>query len=206
MICKKQNAKYQNVRYEMKRTLILTISTLLVFTVAIGISSCSENSISNPVDPAASIGIPADEIQWVQAKPEVVKKFAALERKVWDGAMITAAEGGTVGGWYTWNNSANFPAGAVSEDTYVTVEVKYMWKWGVLYVELLPSGTFNVPVEVTMSWDCLHVNWMNVQNLKIYYSQNGKEWFEIEGDISINYMNRTCTFETLHFTRFGWGF
>jgi len=190
----------------MRKKINLAISLLLIFIVAIGINSCSENAISNPNEPAESVGITFDDIQWVQAQPEFLEKFNTLNKKVVDGALITAAEGGTVGGYKTYHNSVSIPAGAVTEDTYVTVEVKSQSRKGIIYVEFLPSGSFNVPVEVTMSWAALNIDKDDVENLSIYYSQDGDAWFLIDSNLVVNWRDRTCTFEVDHFTRFGWGF
>jgi len=189
----------------MKTRTNLLICVLLVFAVAVFINSCSENSVSNPDDPSLSVGVHVDDIQWVSAKPEFTSKMTALKKFVVDGQLITAADGGVVGGANTLNNMVEFPANAVSEDTYITVEVKYN-KNGIFYVEFLPSGTFNEFVDVTLSWDYLDIDASSVEDLTIYFSQDGgKYWFPIDTELVVNYENKTVTFKIDHFTRFGWG-
>jgi len=188
----------------MKARTSLLISILLIFVVAVFINGCSENSISNPGDPAKSVGIYVDDIQWVSAKPEFINKIMTLKKPV-AGQLITVAGGGVVGGENTFNNSVVFPANAVSEDTYVTVEVKYNSS-GVIYVEFLPSGSFNEFVEVTLSWAYLNVDAVTIDDLNVYFSQDdGTYWFCLDSEASLYDEAKTVTFKIDHFTRFGWG-
>jgi len=190
----------------MKVRTHLLFSLLLIFAVAIFVNGCSENSISNPGEPAQSVGIHVDDIQWVSATPEFTSKMTALKKFVIDGKLITVADGGVVGGENTFNNSVVFPANAVGEDTYVTVEVKYN-KHGIFYVEFLPGGTFNEFVEATLSWEHLDIDKPTIEELNIYFSQDGgKYWFPVDSEVMIDYDLKTATFKTSHFSRYGWGF
>ncbi len=189
----------------MKRRTGLLLSLVLIFSVAIFINGCSENSVSSPNEPVESIGINVDDIQWVSAKPEFVSKLKSLKKSVIDGKLISVTEGGTVGGENTYNNSVVFPPGAVNEDTYVTVEVKYN-KNGVVWVEFLPSGSFNEFVDMTLSWEYLDIDEPSIADLNIYFSHDdGEYWFLLDSEPVINYVNKTVTFKTNHFTRYGWG-
>lgn len=190
----------------MKKKNQVAVIGLLVFAAALLIVGCSENSVSNPGDAAQASGIHVDDIQWIEAKPEFAEKFTALQKFVVDGKLITASEGGVVGGPQTFNNSVNFPPNAVSEDTYVTVQVKQN-RQKLFYVEFLPSGNFNELVEVTLSWAHLDLEDENViENLTVYYNQdNGNFWFPVDSEILIDYDHKTATFKIDHFTRYGWG-
>lgn len=194
-----------NVRYGMKTRKHLLISLLLIFAVAIFINGCSENSVSNPGDPAQSVGIYVDDIQWVAAKPEFVSKLTSLKKSVIDGKMITPAAGGRVGGKSTYNNAVEFPPNAVKENTYVTVEVECNDD-GIVWVEFLPSGSFEELVEITLSWEHLDIDTPSIADLNIYFSQdNGNYWFLVDSGTMIDYEAKTITFKIDHFTRFGWG-
>ncbi|MBC8491818.1 MAG: hypothetical protein H8D42_04590 [Candidatus Marinimicrobia bacterium] len=189
----------------MKWKTHLLFSLVLIFSVLIFINGCSENSVSNPSEPVESIGIHMDDIQWVSAKPEFVSQLKALKKSVIDGKLISVAEGGTVGGENTYNNSVVFPPGAFNEDTYVTVEVEYN-KNGIVWVEFLPSGSFNEFVEATLSWEHLDIDELLIADLNIYFSQDdGEYWFNLDSEPVINYENKTVTYKTNHFTRYGWG-
>lgn len=190
----------------MKTKRQVAVIGLLVFAAAFLVTGCSENSISSPGDPVQAVGIHVDDIQWIPAKSEFAEKFTALRKFVVDGKLITASEGGVVGGPQTYNNSVNFPPNAVDEDTYVTVEVKQSGP-RLFYVEFLPSGNFNEMVEVTLSWAHLDLDAEHlIESLKIYYSQdNGKYWFPADSEILIDPDLKTATFKIDHFTRFGWG-
>jgi len=191
----------------MKRKTSLIISLLLMIVAVAFINGCSENSVSGPDNPAESAGIYVNDIQWAPVKPEFINNLKALKKEVTAGKLITAAKGGVVGGANTFNNKVVFPPGAVDKDTYVTVTVNYDKKINNLaYIEFLPSGSFNKPVEVTLSWDFLDVDISSVADLKAYFSQDGGDyWFPVESSIDVNYDTKTAKFLIDHFTRFGWG-
>ena len=188
----------------MKVKMNLAVS-LLIIVAAVFIIGCSESSVSGPEETAQAAGIYVDDIQWVSAKPEFITKMTALKKKVKEEKLITVVNGGAVGGEYTFNNSVMFPPNALTEDTKVSVEVKYNDK-GIVYVEFLPSGSFNEFVEMTLSWEYLDIDEPSIADLNIYFSQDdGSYWFLLDSGATIDYDAKTVTFKIDHFTRFGWG-
>lgn len=193
----------------MKQRTLLLISLVLVFSVAIFINGCSENSVSNPNEPVESIGIHVDDIQWIPVKSEVMEKLKALAKTGMTGKMITPESGGIVGGNMTLDNKVEIPPYAIDEKTYFTVEVlcfegKEQTATG---VEFLPSMTFEKDVTVTLSWAFLDLDEDDEDlEFNIYYSLDGGElWFPLDSETVINYEDETVTFQTDHFTRYGWG-
>ena len=194
----------------MKRRTGLLFSLVLSFSVAIFINGCSENSLSNPSEPVESIGIHADDIQWIPAKPEVMEKLNALSKTGMTGKMITPKDGGVVGGHMTLDNKVEIPSYAVKEKTYVTVEVLYIddkLQTGT-GVEFLPSMTFEKDVKITLSWAFLDLDDDEEFEFNIYFSDDGGYvWFPLEKTkLVIDYDKKTVTFKTDHFSRYGWGF
>jgi hypothetical protein len=193
----------------MKRRTGLLFSLVLIFSVAIFINGCSENSLSNPNEPVESIGIHADDIQWIPAKPEVMEKLNALAKIGKTGKMIIPENGGIVGGHMTLDNKVEIPPDAVKEKIYVTVEVlciegKQQTGMG---VEFLPSMYFEKDVEVTLSWAFLDLGDSEEFEFNIYFSDDGGYvWFLLETEMIIDYDKKTVTFKTDHFSRYGWGF
>ncbi len=195
----------------MKRRTGLLFSLFLIFAVAIFINGCSENSVSSPNDPVKSIGIHVDDIQWIPVKAEVMEKLKALAKTGKTGKMITPDVGGIVGGNMTFENKVELPPYAVDENTFVTVEVLCIEdkKQTSAGVEFLPSMTFEKDVTITLSWTFLDLENDVVPDFNIYFSEDGGYvWFPLEEDTDmvIDYDEKTVTFITDHFSRYGWGF
>ncbi len=193
----------------MKRGTYLLLSLVLIFSVAVFINGCSENSVSNPNEPVESIGIHVDDIQWIPVKTEVLEKLKALAKTGMTGKMITPDVGGIVGGNMTFENKVELPPYAVEENTFVTVEVLCIEdkKQTSAGVEFLPSMTFEKDVEVTLSWAFLDLEDGEEFKFNIYFSEDGGYvWFPLDKDkVVIDYDEKTVTFKTDHFTRYGWG-
>ena len=193
----------------MKQRTHLLLSLVLIFSVAIFINGCSENSVSNPNEPVESIGIHVDDIRWIPVKTEVLEKLNALSKIGTAGKMITPQNGGVVGGHITLDNKVEIPPYAVKEKTYVTVKVLCIegkQQTGV-GVEFLPSMTFEKDVEVTLSWAFLDLEDGEEFKFNIYFSDDGGYvWFPLDKTkLFIDYDKKTVTFKTKHFTRYGWG-
>ncbi|MCD6441335.1 MAG: hypothetical protein J7L86_06080 [Candidatus Marinimicrobia bacterium] len=188
----------------MKGKSFLILSLCFVFFTTLIMNGCSENFLSSPTEPVASIGIHVNDIQWAPVKADFIGKLKVLEKSTIAGKTIVASNGGTVGGEKTFNNWVTFPPNALSENTYVTVEV--ICEDNFVCVEFLPSGTFNDYVDITLSWEQLDVDEPTIADLNIYFSRDdGNYWFPIDSEPVINYDNKTVTFKTNHFTRYGWG-
>lgn len=182
----------------------LLISLTLLVTISGFWIGCGEQMTSSPTEPEFSDGIPVADIQWVPAKADFISQVKALEKKAFDGSIITPRWGGIVGGWKTYNNKAVFPPYAVYRKTWVTVEV--ITVNNNVEVEFLPSGSFNQNIQVTLSYAHLEISGDIESFLKVYYSQDdGEHWNLVDSQVTFDYENKTATFQTNHFTRYGWG-
>ncbi|MCK4640116.1 MAG: hypothetical protein KAU06_02160 [Candidatus Marinimicrobia bacterium] len=193
----------------MKRGTYLLLSLVLIFSVAVFINGCSENSVSNPNEPVESIGIHVDDIQWIPVKTEVLEKLKSLSKTGMTGKMITPEDGGIVGGNITLDNTVEIPRRAVEEKTFVTVEVLCIEdkKQTSAGVEFLPSMEFEKDVTITLSWAFLDLEDDEELEFNIYFSEDeGYVWFPLEKtEMVIDYDEKTVKFKTDHFTRYGWG-
>ena len=182
---------------------------LCVF-LAIGFLSCDRTPItaSPQENSTVSQGIPTDQIQWVSWKQEVVVQIKS--RKLLRGTanqMIVANNGGTVGGANTYDNMVEFPAGALAEDTYITVDVICVdgHEQCGAGIDFLPSMEFLKDVKVTLSWEFINYDGGDL-TFYVYFSENdGGTWSEVV-DVEIDYDNETVSIYVDHFTRFAWGF
>ena len=155
----------------MKQRIYFLLSLVLIFSVAIFINGCSENSVSGPGDPALSVGIHVDDIQWIPMKTEVLEKLTALSKIGKTGKMITPKSGGVVGGKMTLGNKVEIPPYAIEGKTYVSVEVlgiddKLQTGSG---VEFLPSMDFKKDVSITLSWAVLDLKDGEEFEFNIYF-------------------------------------
>jgi hypothetical protein len=187
----------------MKKINLLIGVFLLIVGSVIWIG-CGEKLTSSLNEPEITGGIPAEDVQWVPAKADFVNQVNALGKKVFDCAMITPKWGGVVGGKGTYNNMVVFPPNAVDRFTWVTVKV--VMDRNNVAVEFLPSGSFNEYVEVTLSYAHLDIDEDIESLLKVYFSQDdGSHWNLVDSQVTFDHENKTATFLTDHFTRYGWG-
>lgn len=185
----------------------LKVGSFLIVCTLLFIWGCEKQVTDNSAVENA-MGVPTENIQWINWKPAIEQNFATLAKKGHDGEWITPQKGGVVGGIQTFNNSVSIPAGAVSRPTYVTVDVVRLRNGGAA-VEFLPSMNFNRDVTITLSYKEIAISDQDVLsgNFKIYYSQDNVTWYPLDPNlITVNPDDRTISFSINHFTRYGWGF
>ena len=192
------------------RKKVLTVSTVALVTLSFFLAGCAEDSFMGP-DPAQSKAIPADQIQWIGWSAEVQPEMEGIGKIGFAGKMITPQSGGIVGGNMTLENCVEIPAGAVDDNTFVTVEVLCLegHEQCGAGVEFLPSGSFNKPVTITLSWEYLEIlTDEDAAGFKIYFSEDADDavWYELDPSfIVIDYENKLVIFQADHFTRYQWG-
>ncbi|MCH8927906.1 MAG: hypothetical protein IIB39_04225 [Candidatus Marinimicrobia bacterium] len=122
------------------------------------------------------------------------------------GKTITVTAGGTVGGNKTFGNIVEIPAGAVDDNTKITVEVTCMDNQNPCSaeVEFLPSMTFNVDVKVTMNYGALGFDG-DPYMIEIYWIQEDGTGGEVT-TYTVDESNQTIVFYVNHFTRYGWAY
>lgn len=189
-----------------KRVTVMGIAAVMILGL-IALPSCDRTPITAPQEENISVsqGIPADQINWVSWKPEVSKRMNALAKSS-AGKLITVNEGGTVGGAETFGNMAEFLAGAVAEDTYITLDVLCVDadEQCAAGVEFLPSMEFLMDITVTLSYEYLDYQG-DPDDLKIYWSVDGGATWELVDNSTVDSEAKTVDFGINHFTVFGWG-
>ncbi|NQU68614.1 MAG: hypothetical protein HQ510_11780 [Candidatus Marinimicrobia bacterium] len=170
---------------------------------------CAENPITG-VAPQPQ-GIPTDQMSFVQWTPEMANMIQLSLASHGRGNGYDSEEidedGGIVGGHRTFGNMVDIPEGAVTEETEFSVEVlcvDHHEQCGA-GVEFLPSTNFEAPVEITLSFEYLDLEDEEIEDLYIYFSQDGDFWFPLDG-FEIDEDEETIIFQIDHFTIFAWEF
>ena len=154
---------------------------------------------------AEQIGIPTDQLNLVPLRPEIAEQLRVLGKKSFSQKQIQAHRGGTVGGEKTFGNKVNIPAGALDEDTWISVEVECFdsnRQCGSI-VEFLPSMSFLVDVTITLSFDILDFDGDPDLLRVIWYDDSTGLWVEVD-NVIINYEDKTVSILVSHFTRYAW--
>lgn len=192
-----------------KNKLIPIISFLIIGTVSL--MGCSSDLLTAPEGETNNqlasnpSGIPSDQLNLVSWNSDIVNQLQALGKKAYSLKHIKAHNGGTVGGEKTFGNKVNIPANALSEDTWISVEVGCVDANGQCgaTVEFLPSMNFQLDVTVTLSYDVLNFNG-DPNTLKVvWYDETSGLWVEVDGAV-IDEASKTVSVQVDHFTRWAW--
>ncbi len=154
---------------------------------------------------STQIGVPTDQLLLVPLKPEIVEQLRVLGKQGYSKKHIQAHNGGTVGGEKTYGNKVDITANALSEDTWISVEVECLDVDGQCgpVVEFLPSMTFLADVTVTLSFDVLDYSGDPDLLKVVWYDESTGLWVEV-ADPVIDYDNKTVSVQVDHFTRYSW--
>ncbi len=192
-----------------KNKLIPIISFLIIGTVSL--MGCSSDLLTAPEgetnNQSASnpIGIPTNQLNLVSWNSDIVNQLQVLGKKAYSLKQIQAHNGGTVGGEKTFGNKVDIPANALSEDTWISVEVGCVNADGQCgaTVEFLPSMNFQLDVTVTLSYDVLNFNG-DPNTLKVvWYDETSGLWVEVDGAV-IDEASKTVSVQVDHFTQWAW--
>ena len=192
-----------------KNKLIPIISFLIIGTVSL--MGCSSDLLTAPEGETNNqlasnpSGIPSDQLNLVSWNSDIVNQLQALGKKAYSLKQIKAHNGGTVGGEKTFGNKVEIPANALSEDTWISVEVGCVDANGQCgaTVEFLPNMNFQLDVTVTLSYDVLNFNG-DPNTLKVvWYDETSGLWVEVDGAV-IDEASKTVSVEVDHFTRWAW--
>ena len=191
-----------------KKLAIGGIACLLLMSMVF-VSTCEKELIGPSPETQNDVGLTRDQINWARPKAEYADKLDELAKRGYAGAWISPERGGFVGGFLTLGNYVYIPAGAVESRTYFTVDVikETVGDVNTLMIEYLPGMNFLKPVTLTLSWDFLDISLSDIQsgNFDIYYSQDGELWYPVDHSImTFNYYFKTVSFNTDHFSRWGW--
>ena len=198
----------------MKRKKLIPIISALVIG-AMFLLGCSGDMLTAPGEEyenqltnAEQKGVPFDQLNLVSWKPEIVSQFRVLSKRAkrpYEQKNIQAHRGGTVGGDRTYGNKVDIPPDALSESTWISVEVLCVDKDGQCspIVEFLPSMDFLLDVTLTLSYDVLEFSG-DPDNLKVFwYDTSTGLWVEVEDPV-LNEADKTVSVLVDHFTQYGW--
>ena len=200
----------------MKRKKLIPIISLSIIGVLF-LLGCSGDMLTAPgegnenqLTNAEQQGVPFDQLNLVSWKPEIVNELRVLNKKTQNHMEIEnilAHRGGTVGGEKTFGNKVDIPPDALSENTWISVEVLCVDLNGQCspIVEFLPSINFLLNVTLTLSYDVLEFSDDDLDELKVYwYDSSTGLWVEVEDPV-INEVDKTVSVQVDHFTQYSWG-
>jgi len=192
-----------------KKKLLITATLAVALLLAFSFVGCENSTVTGNTTGEPTVGISADQITWVSWKPEVLEAMEANSlNKIGDaGKMITVTAGGIVGGNVTFGNTVYIPEGAVPANTFIEVEVVCVDGHDQCGsgIDFLPNMQFLTDVRITLSWESVDVDSLNVDDFEVFYSEDGGlSWFEID-DLVIDYDAMTIAVWQDHFTRYAWG-
>jgi len=187
----------------MKRFSLILVAVLFISTLLI--TGCQETiSPVAPVDQSMvqvkqDKNTPPAGVTFVRAITN--PKLNSLNTVATASATLDPSVGGTVGGNETFGNYVYIPPFTFNETTTFTVtaaDEEFSW------VEFGPSMEFNGNVTVTLDFSRFGLTQKEAKKLKIwYYNEDEGKWEKVKGPYS--YTETSVTFQTNHFSRYGWG-
>ncbi|MCH7618684.1 MAG: hypothetical protein IH880_02795 [Candidatus Marinimicrobia bacterium] len=193
-------------RLKLGNLLLPIVAVVLLFSV-----SCDYAATTAPESAKASASVAGaakslEGVNFLRWSPETFEKMTSLNKSNVAEKTITVSAGGTVGGNKTFGNTVEIPAGALDDNTTISVQVTCMDNKNPCSaeVEFLPSTTFNVDVKVTMNYDALGFDG-DPYLIEIYWLQDDGTGGEINNHV-VNENEKTIVFYIDHFTRYGWAY
>ena len=189
------------------RNLFLPLTAVaLLFSVA-----CDYAATTAPDAPKASAQVTAEakpltDVNFLRWSPKTMAKLSALNKSNVAEKTITVTAGGSVGGQKTFGNVVEIPAGALDENTKISVQVTCMDNQNPCSaeVEFLPSTTFNTDVKITMNYDALGFDG-DPYLIEIYWLQEDGTGGAVT-EYTVDEANKEIVFYIDHFTRYGWAY
>lgn len=187
----------------MKKLILSTYVVLFITTLFL--TGCKE--VISPVAPVnQSI---SQSIQDKNTPPEGVTflravtnpKMNSINAIVTASATLEPAVGGVVGGAETFGNYVYIPPFTFNQTTTFTVtaaDQEFSW------VEFGPSMQFNGNVIITLDFSRFGLTQKEASKLKVYYYNETKgKWEKVKSPLYFTETN--VSFQTNHFSRYGWG-
>ena len=189
------------------RDLLLSLMMLfLLFSVASDYAATTAPESAKASASVAGKAKSLEGVNFLRWSPKTFEMMTALNKSNVAAKTITVTAGGTVGGNKTFGNTVEIPAGAVDDNTTISVQVTCMDNQNPCSaeVEFLPSMTFNMDVKVTMNYDALGFDG-DPYLIEIYWLQEDGSGGEVN-DYVVNEAEKTIVFYIDHFTRYGWSY
>ena len=211
-ILKSINKKDAGVR-TMKTSRLHLRNLLLPLTVVTMLLSVAWDYAATTAPESAKASVSAtgaatslEGVNFLKWSPKSMEKLTALNKSNVAAKTITVSAGGSVGGTKTFGNTVEIPAGAVDENTTISVQVTCMDGQNPCSaeVEFLPSMTFNTDVKITLDYDALGFEG-DPYLIEIYWIQEDGSGGEVV-TYTVNESEKTLVFYINHFTRYGWAY
>ena len=193
-------------RLKLGNLLLPIVAVALLFSVACDYAATTAPESAKASASVAGAAKSLEGVNFLRWSPETFEKMTSLNKSNVAAKTITVSAGGTVGGNKTFGNTVEIPAGALDENTTISVQVTCMDNKNPCSaeVEFLPSTTFNVEVKVTMNYDALGFDG-DPYLIEIYWLQDDGTGGEINNHV-VNENEKTIVFYIDHFTRYGWAY
>ncbi len=197
----------------MKAKRITLVGLLIITLGIIAFIGCSNDSPTSPVNQSINQGIPGDQINWIQWKPEVANKIKAildgprtLAKVGYQEKMIYKKEGGTVGGDATFGCKVTVPPYAFREKNRTIIVRVATSEEANAGVDFLPNQTFSKNVKITVSFEYLNINAnADLTELNIYWLDDDTGLWVLVPNPEIDLENGAISVYIDHFTRYQWG-
>ena len=198
----------------MKVKSIFLVGFLLVTLGILFFAGCSNDSLTSPANQSINQGIPGDQINWIQWKPEVANRIKtildeprALAKVGYQEKIIHKNEGGTVGGDTTFGCQVTIPSHAFPEHERTIIVQVATSEEANAGVDFLPNQTFLKDVKITVSFEFLYISAnTDLTELNIYWLDEDTGLWALVPDPEIDLENGAISVYVDHFTRYGWGF
>ena len=193
-------------RLKLGNLLLPIVAVALLFSVACDYAATTAPESAKASASVAGAAKSLEGVNFLRWSPETFEKMTSLNKSNVAEKTITVSAGGTVGGNKTFGNTGEIPAGALDENTTISVQVTCMDNRNpcAAEVEFLPSTTFNVEVKVTMNYDALGFDG-DPYLIEIYWLQDDGTGGEINNYV-VDENEKTIVFYIDHFTRYGWAY
>ena len=193
-------------RLKLGNLLLPLMTVALLFSVACDYAATTAPESAKASASVAGAAKSLEGVNFLRWSPETFEKMTSLKSSTVAAKTITVSAGGTVGGNKTFGNTVEIPAGALDDNTTISVQVTCMDNKNPCSaeVEFLPSTTFNVEVKVTMNYDALGFDG-DPYLIEIYWLQDDGTGGEINNYV-VDENEKTIVFYIDHFTRYGWAY
>jgi len=186
--------------------LLPLMAVALLFSVACDYAATTAPEAAKASAPITGEARSLTDVNFLKWSAASWKQMTSLNASTISAKTITVSAGGSVGGNKTFGNIVEIPAGAVDDNTKISVEVTCMDNQNPCSaeVEFLPSMTFNTEVKVTLTYGALGFDG-DPYMIEIYWIQEDGTGGEIT-TYTVDESLETIVFYVNHFTRYGWAY
>ena len=189
------------------RNLLLPLTVVaMLMSVACDYAATTAPESAKTSASVAGTATSLEGVNFLRWSPKAMERLTALNKSNVAEKTITVTAGGSVGGEKTFGNTVEIPAGAVDDNTKISVQVTCMDGQNPCSaeVEFLPSMTFNTDVKITLDYDALGFDG-DPYLIEIYFILEDGSGGEVV-EYTVNETEKTIVFYINHFTRYGWAY